>query len=73
MNYDYLSKLEPEIRIFRFERTKECFSELSEEEVVNVLSQAGEGMDVILTGRTLPEAVRKAASAVYNIIPEEGD
>ena len=116
VNYDYLSKLEPEIRIFRFERTKECFSELSaeeqedeklnirngvafakkvistgecdllildeilgavnekivpEEEVVNALSQAGEGMEVILTGRTLPDEIRKVASSVCNITPEK--
>ena len=116
VNYDYLSKLEPEIRIFRFERTKECFSELSaeeqedeklnirngvafakkvistgecdllildeilgainekivpEEEVVNALSQAGEGMEVILTGRTLPDGIREVASSVCNITPEK--
>ena len=116
VNYDYLSKLEPEIRIFRFERTKECFSELSsdeqedeklnirngvafakkvistgecdllildeilgavnegivpEEEVVSALSQAGEGMEVILTGRSLPNAIREVSSSVYNITPEK--
>lgn len=116
VNYDYLSKLEPEIRIFRFERTKECFSELSAEdqedeklnirngvafakkvistgecdllildeilgavnekivpaeEVISALSQAGEGMEVILTGRVLPESIREAASFVYNITPEK--
>ena len=116
VNYDYLSKLEPEIRIFRFERTKECFSELSEEdqedekrnirngvafakkvlstgecdllildeilgaldegivpeeEVVSTLAQAGEGMEVILTGRALPDTIREEASFVYNIIPEK--
>ena len=116
VNYDYLSKLEPEIRIFRFERTKECFSELSaeeqedeklnirngvafakkvistgecdllildeilgavkegivpEEEVISALSQAGEGMEVILTGRALPQAIGKAASYIYNIMPEK--
>lgn len=116
VNYDYLSKLEPEIRIFRFERTKECFSELSsdeqedeklnirngvafakkvistgecdllildeilgavnegivpEEEVVSALSLAGEGMEVILTGRSLPDAIREVSSSVYNITPEK--
>ncbi|MBQ6133089.1 MAG: cob(I)yrinic acid a,c-diamide adenosyltransferase [Lachnospiraceae bacterium] len=116
VNYDYLSKLEPEIRIFRFERTKECFSELSsdeqedeklnirngvafakkvistgecdllildeilgavnegivpEEEVVSALSLAGEGMEVILTGRSLPNAIREVSSSVYNITPEK--
>ena len=116
VNYDYLSKLEPEIRIFRFERTKECFSELSaeeqedeklnirngvafakkvistgecdllildeilgavkegivpEEEVISALSQAGEGMEVILTGRALPQAIGEVASYIYNIMPEK--
>lgn len=32
INSEYLNKLEPEIKIFRFERSKECFDELSPEE-----------------------------------------
>jgi len=32
MNTDYLQKLEPEIKLFRFERTKEGFADLSDEQ-----------------------------------------
>lgn len=32
VNYDYIKRLEPEIRVFRFERSKQNFNDLSPEE-----------------------------------------
>lgn len=113
---EYLTKLEPELKVFRFERCKECFDDLSEEakddekqnmvngmhfakkalvtgecdmlvldeilgavseglvteeELKNVLSVKSPMTTVILTGRSLPDAIRQLADDVYNIFPEK--
>ncbi|MCD8300366.1 MAG: cob(I)yrinic acid a,c-diamide adenosyltransferase [Clostridiales bacterium] len=51
---DYLSRLEPEIRIFRFQRSGQDFGDLSEEEQAeesrNMLNGLGFAKKVILTG-----------------------
>ncbi len=54
MNTDYLKKLEPEIKIFRFEHCKEAFADLSdtqkEEEKVNIQNGLCYAKKVLSTG-----------------------
>lgn len=54
MNYEYLKKLEPEIKIFRFERTKTSFDDLPEdrrsEEIQNMKNGLNFARKVISTG-----------------------
>lgn len=55
-NADYLSKLEPEIKLFRFERSKEDFKHLSEEqkqeEVLNIQNGLNYAKKVLGTGES---------------------
>ena len=55
-NADYLSKLEPEIKLFRFERSKEDFSELSDEqkqeEIKNIQNGLNYAKKVLGTGES---------------------
>ena len=44
-NTEYLSKLEPEIKLFRFERTKEGFAELTEDQRHEALSNLQNGLN----------------------------
>lgn len=54
MNDDYLRKLEPEIKIFRFERTKDSFDDLpadkKDEEIQNMKNGVNFARKVISTG-----------------------
>lgn len=54
MNYDYMKKLEPEVKFFRFERTKERFNDLPEdrksEEVQNMRNGIMYAKKVLSTG-----------------------
>ena len=54
INTDYFEKLEPEIKLFRFERSKESFSELTEEqkqeEKINILNGLNYAKKVLGTG-----------------------
>ncbi len=55
-NTDYLSKLEPEIKLFRFERSKEEFQNLTEEqkheEVLNIQNGLNYAKKVLGTGES---------------------
>ncbi len=55
-NVEYLKKLEPEIKTFRFERAKEGFSNLSEEqkqeEIVNIQNGLNYAKKVLGTGES---------------------
>ncbi len=55
-NADYLSKLEPEIKLFRFERSKEDFSDLSDEqkqeEIKNIQNGLNYAKKVLGTGES---------------------
>ncbi|QFJ54645.1 cob(I)yrinic acid a,c-diamide adenosyltransferase [Pseudobutyrivibrio xylanivorans] len=55
-NSDYLSKLEPEIKLFRFERSKENFQSLTEEqkqeEVMNIQNGLNYAKKVLGTGES---------------------
>jgi cob(I)alamin adenosyltransferase len=44
-NTEYFSKLEPEIKLFRFERTKEGFAELTEDQRHEALSNLQNGLN----------------------------
>lgn len=54
VNTEYFEKLEPEIKIFRFERTKEGFDDLSEEqkqeEIINIKNGLNYAKKVLGTG-----------------------
>ncbi|MBE5915552.1 MAG: cob(I)yrinic acid a,c-diamide adenosyltransferase [Pseudobutyrivibrio ruminis] len=54
INSDYFEKLEPEIKLFRFERSKEGFQNLSdeqkEEEKINILNGLNYAKKVLGTG-----------------------
>lgn len=109
-------KLEPEVRLFRFDKAEVPFNELSkreqeeealnirnalnfakkvlstgecelvvldevlglvdegvatDEEIVQLLQARNDATEIILTGWKLPEAIRKAADAVYRIDEEK--
>lgn len=111
-----ISRLEPEVKLFRFEKSEVPFKELSvkeqeeealnirnalnfskkvlstgecdlvvldevlglvdeglatAEEIITVLQAKNDATEVILTGWRLPEALKKAAGAVYRIEKEE--
>ena len=55
-NSDYLSKLEPEIKLFRFERSKEDFMHLSDEqkqeEIINIQNGLNYAKKVLGTGES---------------------
>lgn len=55
-NTEYLSKLEPEIKLFRFERSKEGFANLSEdqkhEEILNIQNGLNYAKKVLGTGES---------------------
>lgn len=55
-NADYLSKLEPEIKLFRFERSKEDFMHLSDEqkqeEILNIQNGLNYAKKVLGTGES---------------------
>lgn len=55
-NADYLSKLEPEIKLFRFERSKEDFKHLSDEqkqeELINIQNGLNYAKKVLGTGES---------------------
>ncbi|SEA71327.1 cob(I)alamin adenosyltransferase [Pseudobutyrivibrio sp. ACV-2] len=55
-NADYLSKLEPEIKLFRFERSKEDFMHLSDEqkqeEIINIQNGLNYAKKVLGTGES---------------------
>lgn len=54
MNTDYLQRCEPEIKLFRFERTKEGFDELSDEQKqeqrINIQNGLNYAKKVLCTG-----------------------
>ena len=54
MNTDYLQKLEPEIKLFRFERTKEGFDDLTDtqkqEQKINIQNGLNYAKKVLSTG-----------------------
>ena len=54
MNTDYLQKLEPEVKLFRFERTKEGFDDLTEEQKqeqkINIQNGLNYAKKVLSTG-----------------------
>lgn len=54
INTEYFEKLEPEIKIFRFERTKEGFEDLTEEqkqeEIINIKNGLNYAKKVLGTG-----------------------
>ncbi len=109
---DYLTRLEPELKIYRFEKTEEYYNDLSEEEkeeerfnvlngvnfakkvlkigecdvlvldellglmdlgilseeeVLQMLDMKNESMELILTGRTLPDTIRERADIIFEI------
>lgn len=51
---DFLRRMEPEIKVFRFEKSDECFEELSEErkrdEVINIKNGTNFAKKVLTTG-----------------------
>ena len=55
-NTEYLSKLEPEIKLFRFERSKESFADLTEdqkhEEILNIQNGLNYAKKVLGTGES---------------------
>jgi cob(I)alamin adenosyltransferase len=113
---EFLKFLEPDFKIFRFEKAEGLFSELSPEkqkeqianiktalaytkkvldtgecdvlildeilgvidygiitgqELLDMLSIADYPMDIILTGRNMPESIEKAADCIYRITTEK--
>ena len=70
MNYDYLKKLEPEIKVFRFERTKDSFEDLPadkrDEEIQNMKNGLNFARKVISTG----EADLQILDEVLGLIDE---
>ena len=113
---DFLQRLEPEIRFFRFAKSDVAFEQLSEEEkqeerinlknwfnygkkvvctgacdllimdeilglldegvitmedMKELISAKPEEMNIIFTGRVLPDALRACADEIYNIAPEK--
>lgn len=115
---DFLKKLEPELKIFRFESGTSGYSHLSEEErkeqlanikmalsytnkvletsqcdllildgifglidfdivsvddLLKLISKKDESMDLILTGRYLPEEIADIADCIYSIKTEKED
>lgn len=114
--HEYLKRLEPEIKFFRFSRRDDCFESLTEEEkqeetmnlrngfsygkkvactgacdllvmdevlglvdekVISVeelkefFENRADDMDIICTGRSLHDDIRKYADEIYNITPEK--
>ena len=55
-NTEYLSKLEPEIKLFRFERSKDSFADLTEEqkqeEILNIQNGLNYAKKVLGTGES---------------------
>lgn len=54
LNTDYLTRLEPEVKIFRFERSQECFDAMTEEqkqeERINIQNGLNFAKKVLVTG-----------------------
>ncbi|MCR5055203.1 MAG: cob(I)yrinic acid a,c-diamide adenosyltransferase [Lachnospiraceae bacterium] len=114
-NVDFMKGLEPNVKIFRFEKSERGFDDLTDEEksdekqnianglnfakkalvteecdvlvldevlglidegiitngdLLNILNEKSLFSTVILTGRSLPDEIRKAADEVLNIMPE---
>jgi cob(I)alamin adenosyltransferase len=112
----FMKKLEPEIKVFQFEKTDSCYEDLTaeekkeaerniingvnfarkvlltgecdllildealglvdaglieKEELENLLKSRSEGMDLILTGRTMDESIREYADEIYKIKSEK--
>jgi cob(I)alamin adenosyltransferase len=112
----FMKKLEPEIKVFQFEKTECCYEDLSAEEkkeagpsiingvnfarkvlqtgecdllildealglvdagliekedLENLLKSRSEGMELILTGRTMDDSIRVYADEIYKIKSEK--
>ena len=73
---DFLEELEnQDIKIFRFEKMEKCYEQLNdqekEEENNNILNELNfDSMHIILTGRVLPEGLRKYADSVTTLTTE---
>jgi cob(I)alamin adenosyltransferase len=114
--YQFMKRLEPEIKVFRFEKTDSCYENLTAEEKIeagrnilngvnfarkvlltgecdllildealglvdagliakedleNLLRSRSDGMELILTGRTMDDSIRVYADEIYKIKSEK--
>lgn len=82
----FLGRLEPEIRLFRFQKSEKYYNELpdevlgllneqivSEEEIVQLMELKSDDMDLIMTGQIISDGIITHADEVYEIcIKKEG-
>ena len=72
----YISRLEPELKIFRFERLKKSYDDMSEseriEEMQNIKNGMGFARKVLATGECELLVLDEVLGAVWeNVLPEE--
>ena len=77
---EFLQRLEPEIKFFRFSKSDAPFDEIlglldhkviTIEDIRSMMECRPEEMDIIFTGRILQDGVREFADEIYNIAPEK--